>query len=145
MVVPLINLRRPAPSDAQQIEVFKQALLRADQLSISRNMDWTPPDFVIYGASLLTDFRTTIIDSDHPSQPREATGNIWTAIKPYVIPRFFQPNNPNPYQQIVGYSERIEERYLAVWESINEHCDAVQSFIDGMHSIDAALNKDIND
>lgn len=195
MVVPLINLYRPAPSDAQQIEAFKQTLLQADQVSISRDVDWTPPDFIVLGAGLLADFSKSIINSDHPDQarlldltdkaqtkynrvvasahklyhasakfeaigltrlpqieraeaklqhpPRDPPGNIWAAIKPYVIPHSFQSNSPKPHQQIVGYSEHMGEHYSAVWQSIVEHCNAIQSFTDGINSIDAALDEDI--
>ncbi|KAL8925891.1 MAG: hypothetical protein Q9208_003204 [Pyrenodesmia sp. 3 TL-2023] len=195
MVVPLINLYRPASPDAQRIEAFKQTLLHTDPISIPRDLDWIPPDFFIQGAGLLADFSTSIINSDHPDQarlldltdkaqtkynrvlasahnlyrasanfeaigsirlpqieqaeaklqhpPRDAPGNIWTAIKPYVIPHFFQSNGPSPHQQIVGLSEHMGELFSAVGESILEHCDAIYSFTDGMHSIDAALDKDI--
>ncbi|KAL8964805.1 MAG: hypothetical protein Q9197_006794, partial [Variospora fuerteventurae] len=195
MVVPLINLYRPALSDAQRIEAFKQTLLHAEQTSNSRDVDWTPPDFLIHGAGLLADFSTSIINSDHPDQaqlldltdeahaqynrlvasahklyhtsadfeaissirrpqieqaeaklqrpPRDAPGNIWTAIKPYGIPHFLQSNGPSPHQQIVGFSQRTTEQYSAVQKSIDEYCDAIRSFTGGLHSIDAALDEDI--
>ncbi|KAL8757475.1 MAG: hypothetical protein Q9184_004198 [Pyrenodesmia sp. 2 TL-2023] len=147
--------------------------------------------------TLLADFRTTVVNSDHPDQPRlldlageaqteynrviasahklyhasadfetigsahlprieqaeaklqhpprDSTGSIWTAIIPYVIPHFLQSNSPGPHHQIVGYSEHIRERYLAILAIVNEHCDAIQSFTGDIHSIDTAIGEDMND